>query len=83
MNLSPYNRFAAIFPHDTIANPDLAATPPEAIYVGGAGSVRAVMSTGGTVDFLAVPAGTILPIAVVRVNSTGTTATGLVALYTV
>ncbi len=80
MNLTSYNRFAAIYPHDSVANP---SEPGEAIYVGGTGTVTAVTSTGATVAFVGVPAGKILPISVVRVNATGTTATSLVALYTV
>jgi len=52
-----------------------------AIYVGGAGNVVAVMYDGTAVTFTGVPAGTLLPIAARRVNSTSTTATAMVALY--
>lgn len=52
-----------------------------AVYVGGAGNIAAVMATGEVITFTAVPAGTILPIRVSRINSTGTTATSMVALY--
>lgn len=51
------------------------------IYVGGAGAVAAVTEGGTAVTFAAVPAGTILPIRAIRVNSTNTTATSLVGLY--
>jgi len=54
---------------------------PRAIYVGGAGNIAAVMATGEVVTFTAVPAGTILPIRVKRINATNTTATAMVALY--
>ena len=52
----------------------------KALYVGGAGNVTAVVG-GVAVLFTAPPVGTILPIAATRVNSTGTTATAMVALY--
>jgi hypothetical protein len=52
-----------------------------AIYVGGTGHISVEMAGGGTVLFSAIPAGTILPIRVTRVNSTDTTATLMVALW--
>lgn len=64
------------------------------LYVGGAGNVAVVMAdadlstTAGAseaqavdVIFVGVTAGSVLPIQVVRVLSTGTTATSIVALY--
>ena len=51
------------------------------IYVGGTGNVAAVTEGGTAVTFSSVPAGTILPVRAVRVNSTSTTATNLVGLY--
>jgi hypothetical protein len=50
------------------------------LYVGGAGAVTIVTSVGATVTFVGVPAGAIIPIRANRVNSTGTTATGIVGL---
>jgi len=52
-----------------------------AIYVGGAGNLVAVRHDGTAVTFTGVPAGTVLPIAVRRINSTSTTATAIVALH--
>lgn len=52
-----------------------------AIYVGTAGNVVAVFPDNSTVTFSNVPAGTILPIVVKRINSTSTTASNIVALY--
>jgi len=52
-----------------------------ALYIGGAGNVVAVMYDNTTVTFSGVPAGTLLPIACRRINSTNTTATNMVALY--
>ncbi|MEK9722043.1 MAG: hypothetical protein VW405_00985 [Rhodospirillaceae bacterium] len=80
--------FKAITPSDTVdigeasANDGHAALP-DAVYVGGAGNVVAVMGDGSTTTFTGVPAGTVLPIQPVRINSTSTTASALVALYQV
>jgi hypothetical protein len=52
-----------------------------AIYVGGAGSVVAVMKNGQVVSFAGMQAGVVYPLRVNRINATGTTATGIVALY--
>ena len=49
------------------------------IYVGGAGTMVVVLHDGTTVSFTCV-AGTVIPVIAIRVNSTGTTATGLVGL---
>jgi len=54
----------------------------DAIYVGGAGIVVAIQQDGTARSFTAV-AGEILPIAAIRVNSATTSATLMVALYTV
>jgi hypothetical protein len=53
--------------------------PCRALYVGATGDVTAVVN-GAAVLFKAVPVG-ILPVRVSRVNSTGTTATNIVALF--
>lgn len=52
-----------------------------AVYVGTAGTVSCVPWGGNAaVSFTAV-AGALLPVRVIKVNATGTTATGLVAVY--
>jgi hypothetical protein len=77
----PYNIWLAITKSDSanIAGPRLLT---DAIYVGGAGVVVAVMEDGGTAAFTCI-AGQVLPIKAKRVNSTSTTATLMVALYQV
>lgn len=56
--------------------------PTRGVYVGGAGDVAVRMHLGqNNVTFVGVPAGTVLPINVDRVLSTGTTATSIVRLY--
>lgn len=66
----------AITPSDSA---DL-ASDAAGIYVGVTGNI--VLKTAGetTLTFVAVPAGTILPIDTRRVLATGTTATSLIAL---
>lgn len=55
--------------------------PCRALYIGGAGTVVAVNTAGSAVTFAGALAGTILPIQAIRVNSTSTTATNIVALF--
>lgn len=79
---NPFNIAAAITPSDTVdiaANTNLPAST-DAIFVGGAGIVAAVMSNGSVVNFTCTAA-CLLPIKAKRVNSTNTTATLMVALY--
>jgi hypothetical protein len=84
-NVQRYNIWQAITPSDTVNfDPVLYSgglnEPCDAIWVGGAGIVQAVMQNGTVVAFTCV-AGTLLPIAAIRVNAASTTATLLVALY--
>ena len=56
-----------------------------AIWVGGAGDLEVVMkgdkaAAGATLSITGIPAGTLLPLSVVRIKATGTTATAIVAL---
>lgn len=60
------------------------AQPARALYIGVAGDVVVYMNANKedtAVTFLAVPAGTVLPISVRQVRATGTSATDIVALY--
>lgn len=83
-----YPRGIAITKSDTVnydgstysATAATKAIPADAIYVGGAGIVVAVDESGNAVNYTAV-AGEILPLRTIRVNSTTTTATLMVALY--
>lgn len=58
------------------------AVPAQKVYVGGAGIVAVVFANGTAVNFTAV-AGQVLDLECIRVNSTTTTATLMVALYQV
>lgn len=72
----------AITPTDTAAT---VIAPTRGLYVGGGGDVTVVMAeaatSGTTTTFSSVAAGTILPLQVVRVAVTGTTATLMLAMY--
>lgn len=78
--IAPAVSAAAITPSDISSNNFDSC---QGIYVGGAGNVAVVFEGDGTaVVFNSVPAGTVLPVRAIRINSTNTTATNLVALYT-
>lgn len=72
---SPASRAAAVTPNDAA---DLAAHA-RALWVGGLGDVSVVTVGGDTVTFAAVSG--LLPVRVKRVRTTGTTATGIVAVW--
>lgn len=74
INSQTASRAAAITKSDTGAHNF------SAVYVGGGGDVSVVTAGGDTVTFAGVQAGTILPVQISRVRSTGTTATNLVGL---
>lgn len=67
---------AVVTPSDTVNIP---GGPALGLYVGGTGNVVVVNNDDTTALFTAVPAGTILPLVVKRVNTTSTTATLIVA----
>lgn len=54
-----------------------------ALYVGTGGDLVAVFENGLAQTFTAVPSGAFLPLAVRRINATGTTADGIVACYVI
>ena len=77
--LEKYNLWEPITPSNTV---DLPRGATGGVWVGAGGDVAAVMQSGAMpVVFTAVPSGAWLPIAARRINATGTTATGLIALY--
>lgn len=66
---------AAVTPNDsTLFNPSV-------IYVGGSGNVKVTTAQNTDVTFTAVPTGAVLPVQVIRVFTTGTTATNMVRIY--
>ncbi len=75
----PAKYAAAVTPNDTT----VFAEPSKGLYIGATGNVVVHLQgdPATAVTFTGVPAGTVLPIRVVRVLSTGTTATGLVRMW--
>lgn len=69
-------RALAITPNDSA---DLTLAPAT-IYIGVAGDMSVITVGGDTLTFVGLAAGTILPVLVNRVRSTGTTATSLIEL---
>jgi hypothetical protein len=76
--MDSYNTWRAITTSDTV---DLAHGLTDAVLVGGAGDVAAVMQNNQVVTLAGLPAGAWIPIKARRINATGTTATNLTALY--
>lgn len=55
-------------------------TKARALYIGTGGNVTVLTSNGSSVTFSNVVAGTILPVSVKQVSSTGTTASNIIGL---
>ncbi len=72
-----YRHAAAVTPSDTVALTDVS----RALFVGGAGTLTAIMQDGSTCLFIGVTAGSILPIQASQVNATGTTCANIVAMW--
>jgi hypothetical protein len=51
------------------------------LYIGGAGNVKVTTIGGDIVTFTAVPVGSVLPVQVIKLHGTGTTATLVDALW--
>lgn len=66
----------AITPSDTSK-----LTNPAIVYVGVAGNVRVLTAQGDDVTFVGVLAGVVIPVQVIQVFATSTTATSLVGIY--
>ena len=54
---------------------------PSVVYVGSGGNVKVTTALGDTVTFIAMLGGSIIPVQVIRVWATGTTATNLIRVY--
>ncbi|MEO3386751.1 hypothetical protein [Mesorhizobium sp. CAU 1741] len=73
---SPVTHGFEITPDDVGELPELV----RALYVGSAGAVALVLSSGASVTLSGVAGGTVLPLRAAKVLATGTTATGIVGL---
>jgi len=78
--IMPAGHAEAVTTGDTSANNF--SREAEALYVGGTGDVALVLPSGTAITFVGVPAGTILPVRCIRVNTSNTDATSMVALMT-
>jgi hypothetical protein len=66
----------------TVSKSDTVNLPtPSVIYVGGAGNVKVTTAQGDEVTFSSIPSGQVIPVQVIRVWNTGTTATDLLRIY--
>ena len=80
------SKAVAVVPSDTVnipnpSSPDGIANNGNVLYVGAAGNLRVMTVAGDDVTFSNVQVGTFLPIQVVRVFATGTTADDIIALW--
>ena len=73
----PVSHAAAVTPADGTEF----ANVTTALWVGGGGNLSVVMAGGETVTLSGVLPGTLVPLRVTRVRSTGTTATNILALW--
>lgn len=80
---TPYNRAIAIVPSDTVNIDGQGGRGMLGFFVGVTGNVAVAFQDGTATVLKGCIAGTIYPIKVIRINSTSTTATDLVALYQV
>lgn len=80
---SPAGNAQAVTPSDTASLSVGGNTlVSRGIYVGGGGNLQVVMAiNSATVNFASVAGGSLLPIRVTRVQNSGTTATGIVAVW--
>lgn len=75
--ISPARSAAPVIPTDGVE----ISYVSRAIYVGQTGDLTVEMVDGGAATFENVAGGTVLPIRVKEIKATGTTATGVVALW--
>ena len=66
----------------TFTNSDTEYLPtPSVIYVGGTGNVKVTTAQGDDTIFLGLQPGQVIPVQVIRVWATGTTAINLLRIY--
>ncbi len=79
-------RAAAVTPSNTVDIPSVSTQDGTGnngcvLYVGGAGDIKVTTAGGDTVVFVGLLAGMFVPVQVLRVWATDTTATNIVALW--
>ena len=76
-------RALTIVPSDTVNIPDVSGGTNNGcvLYVGTAGNLRVLTIGGDDVTFIGINTGAFIPVQVLRVFATGTTAANIVALW--
>jgi hypothetical protein len=76
-------RAASVTPSDTANIPSVSGGTNNGcvLYIGGAGNVKVETVGGDEVTFVGINTGTFLPVQVVKVFATGTSATNVLALW--
>lgn len=77
------SRAAAVTPSNTAQIPSISGGKNNGcvLYIGGSGDIKVKTAGGDEVTFTGVQAGTFMPVNVVQVFATGTTATNILALW--
>jgi hypothetical protein len=80
------SRAAAVTPSNTVDIPSVSTQDGTGnngcvLYVGGFGDVRVLTAGGDDVTFVGINGGTFVPVQVLRVFATNTTATSIVAMW--
>jgi len=80
------SRAALVTPSDTLNIPNIAAENGRGnngcvLYVGSTGNLKVLTAGGDEILFSGILSGSFLPVQVLRVYATGTTATGVIALW--
>jgi hypothetical protein len=63
------------------ATSDTALFSPSILYVGVTGNVRVLTSQGDDTTFTGVPSGSVIPVQVIKLFATNTTASSFVRIY--
>ena len=78
-----YNAFIAVTPDDFRSLVTLVHKKAWGVFIGVGGDISLTDSAGTEAIFKNVPSGTVLPIHVTEINNTGTTATNIIALFSI
>ena len=72
-----------MFPGDaaSVTPSDLTTFNPSVLFIGTTGAVKVTTAQGSDITFNSIPGGTVLPLQVIRVWSTGTVATNIVRIF--
>jgi hypothetical protein len=62
-------------------NDSVNLSSPSVIYVGTSGNVQVTTANGDVVTFTGVPSGSVIPVQVIRVWATSTTALNMIRIY--